>query len=357
MEHPQVDVAIIGAGKLGHSLQKINAPRGTLKTVINLGLAGIVFARFYLDTHPECRLTILEKDRCIGGVWSAGMECSTTVTVLLTSLTSFGLVARVFDAFWVQSPLRMTSFSDVALQLPKDAPKLYDTFEAKYVTQYLEDYVDSHVYNGSSLRSRIHLNAEVRAVEKIGNEWVLQVGGAMRQSLRCVKLAVASGLTSSPNMPNFPRSHDWMAPKLHHRDFGVHSKKILATSSAYKNITVLGGGKSAADMVYASVKARKNVNWIVRKTGEGPGIFMNPAATGRYRNNAEAGATQKAATLNPSGFHPMPEWAQMLHQSVSERTTLDSQLFASDRRYKLWANYRGREGALPGFRELEPKAS
>ena len=40
-----------------------------------LGLAGIVFARFYLDTHPECRLTILEKDGCIGGVWSAGMQC------------------------------------------------------------------------------------------------------------------------------------------------------------------------------------------------------------------------------------------------------------------------------------------
>ena len=277
--------------------------------------------------------------------------------MLLTLLTSFGLVARVFDAFWVQSPLRMTSFSDVALQVPKDAPKLYDTFEAKYVTQYLEDYVDSHVYNGSSLRSRIHLNAEVRAVEKVGNGWILQVGGAMPQSLRCIKLAVASGLTSSPNMPDFPRSHDWMAPILHHRDFGVHSKTILATSSAYQNITVLGGGKSAADMVYASVKARKNVNWIVRKTGEGPGIFMNPAATGRYRNNAEAGATQKATTLNPSGFHPMPEWAQMLHQSVSEKTNLDSQLFASDRRYKLWANYRGREGALPGFRELEPKAS
>lgn len=73
MEHPEVDVAIIGAGKLGRSLQKINAPLGTLKTVINLGLAGIVFARFYLDTHPECRLTIFEKDGCIGGVWSAGM--------------------------------------------------------------------------------------------------------------------------------------------------------------------------------------------------------------------------------------------------------------------------------------------
>lgn len=74
MEHPEVDVAIIGAGKSYRSLQEFNARQGMLKTVINsLGLAGIALARFYLDTHPECRLTIFEKDGCIGGVWSAGM--------------------------------------------------------------------------------------------------------------------------------------------------------------------------------------------------------------------------------------------------------------------------------------------
>ena len=251
----------------------------------------------------------------------------------------------------------MTSFSDVVLEVPRDAPKLHDTFEAKYVTQYLEEYVDSHVYNGTSLRSRIRLNAEVRSVEKIDSGWILQLNGVVPLKIRCVKLAVASGLTSLPVLPNFHRSRDWAVPMLHHRDFGAQSKAILAASSAQKNITVLGGGKSAADMVYGAIKAGKNVNWIIRKTGEGPGIFMNPAPTGRYKNNAEAGATQKATILNPSGFRPMIEWAQMLHQSVAERENLDSKLFAADRRYKAWANYKGREGALPGFGELEPKAS
>ena len=251
----------------------------------------------------------------------------------------------------------MTSFSDVVLEVPKDAPKVHDTFEAKYVTQYLEEYVDSHVYNGTSLRNRIRLNEEVRSVEKIDNGWILHLNGVVPLKLRCIKLAVASGLTSLPVLPKFHGSHDWAVPMLHHRDFGVHSKAILAASSAHKNITVLGGGKSAADMVYGAIKAGKNVNWIVRKTGEGPGIFMNPAPTGRYKNNAEAGATQKATILNPSGFRPMIEWAQMLHQSVAERENLDSKLFAADRRYKAWVNYRGREGALPGFSDLEPKAS
>ena len=251
----------------------------------------------------------------------------------------------------------MTSFSDVVLQVPEGAPKLHDTFEAKYVTQYLEEYIDDHVYNGTSLRSRIRLNAEVHSIEKIGGAWILQVGGVVTSSIQCTKLAVASGLTSLPVLPKLPHSHDWMTPILHHRDFGVHSKAILESSSAYKNITVLGGGKSAADMVYGSIKAGKKVNWIVRKSGEGPGIFMNPATSGRYRNNAEAGSTQEATVLNPSGFRPMLDWAQKLHQSVSERQDLDSKLLASDRRYKAWANYEGREGAQPGFRELEPKAS
>lgn len=74
-------------------------------------------------------------------------------------------------------------------------------------------------------------------------------------------------------------------------------------------------------------------------------------------NNAEAGETQKATILNPSGFRSIPKWAQELHHSVLERENLDSNLFAPDRCYNAWANYRGSEGALPGFRELEPKAS
>jgi dimethylaniline monooxygenase (N-oxide forming) len=263
---------------------------------------------------------------------------------------------RVFEAFWVQSPLRMTSFADVALELPDDAPRTHDTFEAKYVTQYLEEYVDRHVYNGASLRSRIRVNADVRSVEKHGDGWLLHVDGTEPQSLYCKKLAVASGTTSLPNMPTFPRSPQWKVPMMHHRDLGAH-EKILDPESVYRNITVLGGGKSAADMVYGALKTGKNVNWIIRTSGEGPGIFMNPAANGRYRHAAEAGATQKAAALSPSNFHTLSAPAVSLHQTESERASLEEKLYAADNRFKAWANYRGREGALPGFRDLEPKAS
>lgn len=251
----------------------------------------------------------------------------------------------------------MSSFSDVPLEIPEDAPTVHDTFESKYVTRYLEEYVDSHFYNGTPLRSRIRLNAEVRSVEKLTSGWILYVGDATGQQIRCSKLAVAAGLTSLPTMPSFPRSPDWVAPIVHHRDFGMHSDTILAPTSDYKNVSVLGGGKSAADLVYASAKAGKSVNWIIRTTGEGPGIFMDPTGRGRYRNAVEEGATQKSTMLSPSSFRPLPQWAQSLHQSVSERATLLEKLYAADNRYKARANYRTRKGALPGFCDLEPSAS
>ena len=251
----------------------------------------------------------------------------------------------------------MTSLSDMALTLPESAPRSHDTFPAEYVTRYLEEYVDGHVYEDRPLRDRIWLGTEVTSAEKSNSGWLLRVEGASNQTIRCCRLAVASGLTSLPIMPEFCRNSHSMVPVLHHRDFGAHYRAILAESSTFEHFTVLGGGKSAADMVYASVKAGKDVSWVIRKSGEGPGIFMNPAATGRYRNAAEVGFTQTATTLNPSGFHPMLPSAQALHQSISGRATLYEKLFAADRRYKAWANYKARDGALPGFHELEPSAS
>ena len=244
------------------------------------------------------------------------------------------------------------------MQLPDSAPKPYDTFEARYLTQYLEKYIDDHIYQDKPLRNRIWLNHEVVGIEKTGGgRWSLRIGRDACQTLECSKLAVASGLTSLPNMPTFPLDAHWRAPILHHRDFGSHSKSILAANSPYKHVTVLGGGKSAADLVYAALKAGKNVNWVIRGSGEGPGIFVNPATSGRYRNAAEKMFTQNGVALNPSCFRPLLPWARALHQSPSDRELLGSKLSASDRHFKDSVNYRHREDALECFRELEPDAT
>ena len=265
--------------------------------------------------------------------------------------------ARVFDGFWAQSPVRMTSFSDVTLTIPEDAPQNHDTFPARIVSKYLEDYIDSHSYSGLTIRDRIRLNTEVTKVERNSNGWKIHTAGAKAQILQCSKLAVATGLTSVGMMPNFFYDPHRELPVIHHKEFGARSEAILAPSSAYKHITVIGGGKSAADLVFACAKAGKNVNWVIRKNGEGPGIFMNPSKVGRYKNKVEAGATQTANSMLPSGFHPMPPGPRELHRTPEKRPQLEEKLFAMDRNFKAWPNYRGREGARPSFRELETNAS
>jgi len=107
-------------------------------------LSGIALARFYLDVHPSSRVVIIEKESEIGGTWS---KCRYLLHHIRGSANQDLLaIARTFDTFWTQSPMRMTTFSDIPLTLAKDAAKRYDTFPAIYVSQYLEDYLENHVY-------------------------------------------------------------------------------------------------------------------------------------------------------------------------------------------------------------------
>jgi len=41
--------------------------------IIGAGISGIASARFFLDIHPKCRLIVIERDKTVGGTWSAGV--------------------------------------------------------------------------------------------------------------------------------------------------------------------------------------------------------------------------------------------------------------------------------------------
>jgi dimethylaniline monooxygenase (N-oxide forming) len=260
----------------------------------------------------------------------------------------------VFDTFWTQSPSRTTAFADAPLELPEGATKIYDTFAAKYVNQYIDGYVKGHVYEAKSLLDRVRLSTEVLKIRKEPHGWVLGLKGSSEYELSCSRLAIASGLTSRPNMPKFPTDPQWTAPILHHRDFGLQSKTMLLPDSPYTHCTIIGGGKSAADMVYACGKANKQVNWIVRRSGDGAGYFLHSKPVGRYRNGAEASLTVNATKFNPSPFKAMLPDLLSMHSSVEGRKALNSRFSAMDQGFKAWANYQGRENALENFRQLEP---
>ena len=253
----------------------------------------------------------------------------------------------------------MVGFSDVPITYPPDAPSYYGCIEAKYVSKYLEEYLDNHVYMGSALRSRVHFGHRVEKVEKIDGLWTVSTRNprSSQQSFRSFKIVVATGLTSLPQTPTLLlRQKEFKGHICHHKCFGEASKSLLNTPDC-KNVVVLGGGKSATDMVYESVKRGKTVNWIIRKNGEGPALFFTAPGGGRYENSTEKGATRLNACFSPSSFMPNLWLARLIHSTDKGRDYLSRKSQEGDKSYRDAAAYRDRKGALPSFKNLETTTS
>ncbi|PQE07410.1 flavin-binding monooxygenase protein [Rutstroemia sp. NJR-2017a WRK4] len=248
----------------------------------------------------------------------------------------------------------MTGFSDMPITLPEDTELYHDTFETKYVTSYLEEYVDNHIYNGKSLRDRIIFGYQVQGLEKSDGVWNLRGGTNEAKVICTARLVVASGYNSIPYLPDFLNQYQFQGPIVHQKEFGLISKTALAADSAYTSITVIGGGKSAADMVYDCVKTGKKVYWIVRKTGEGPAAFAGAQSRGQYKNGAEMSATRFFAGLSPSCFTPKSWWTRTIHQSSLGNNMTTKIWKGADKAAANLASFYSRDGALPGFENLKP---
>ena len=267
----------------------------------HLGISGIAAARFYLEVHSECRLIILEKDVCLGGVWNS---------------------RRAYEGFWTQWTVGTAEFSDLPMPRPPESDTYYDFFKAKYTTQYLEDYVDRRNFAGLTLRERIRFDSHVHKVVKVDGKWAVSVKDKTGDTyiIRSTKLIVASGLTSRQYVPCLSGSEKFDRPIIHQENFGQSS---ILSSPNVQRVTVLGGAKSSADMVYASVKAGKKVSWIIRESGTGPAFFLSPKGKGPYKNAFELGSIRAASTLSPSFLVPRSWWTRFLHESMLGRKIVE----------------------------------
>ena len=252
--------------------------------------------------HPECGLVILEKDTCLGGVWNS---------------------RRAYEGFWTQWTVGSAEFSDIPMPRPPENDTYYDFFKAKYTTQYLEDYVDRRTFAGRTLRDRIRFNSHVYRVVKVDGKWVVSVKDKTGHTYttHSPKLIVASGLTSTQNMPCLSGKKKFDRPIIHQENFGGQWSTL--SSPNIQHITVLGGAKSSADMVYASVKAGKKVSWIIREPGTGPAFFLSPKGKGPYKNAAELGSIRVASTLSPSFLAPQTWWTRFLHETALGRKIVE----------------------------------
>lgn len=227
----------------------------------------------------------------------------------------------------------------------------YDCFKAKYTTEYLEKYVDENKHGGRSLRDRIQFGVNVLKVEKSQGGWLLSCVNAEGSPIKVFaeKLMVANGQCSLPNMPDLPGREKFDGKIVHSEAFG--ETKILANKDI-DHISVIGGGKSAADMVYEAVKAGKTVSWIIRTSGTGPAFFAPLDEKTPWDNVVEASHTRIMSWLMPCVFNPESLWTWFLHRTMIGISIVNAIFSSVDKRMRIKADYKGRE-STKGFEKLE----
>lgn len=242
------------------------------------------------------------------------------------------------------------------MERPPAEDCMYDLFRAKYTTKYLEDYVDKMSHCGQALRDRIQFNTHVESIKKVDGQWKFMCIDTITKSQRTIfssRVMIANGQASIPNTPNFPGQEHFHGKIIHSRDFG---QSDIIQSKSIQHVSVIGAGKSAADMVYEAVKAGKTVSWIIRETGNGslgPAAFAPISLPTPYKNAGEAAQTRIMASLQPSYLIPYRSWWSWFLHSTTLGAKLVSRIFSAlDKTVRNYAGYRDRESDK-GFEKLE----
>jgi dimethylaniline monooxygenase (N-oxide forming) len=242
------------------------------------------------------------------------------------------------------------------MERPPEEDCMNDLFRAKYTTKYLDEYVDAKRHSGLSLRERIKFNMDVLSISKVNAKWKIHCADTLNRStetLLASKIMIANGQSSTPNMPNFQGREGFRGSVIHSIDFGTST---VIKDAAVQHVAVLGAGKSAADMVYESVKAGKTVHWIIRESGSGglgPAAFAPIDLPTPYKNGVEASQARIMASLQPCFLIPdLSWWTRFLH-STNVGAALVAKIFAAlDNTVRKYAGYRSRPSDK-GFEMLE----
>ena len=136
-----------------------------------------------------------------------------------------------------------------------------------------------------------------KKVERNGTGWKVLVyptgqPKAPLEVLTCDKLIMATGVTSVPNVPDFNLS-SYEGFSFHSVEMGRRNEELTADS--VKHVTVVGGHKSALEVVGTCALAGKEVEWLMRADGGGP-TWLMPS------RNPDGNSLAKMSTVRAMGF-------------------------------------------------------
>ncbi|KAK6434044.1 hypothetical protein LTR95_009774 [Oleoguttula sp. CCFEE 5521] len=306
--------------------------------VVGAGIYGLCAASIYLSLYPDANIRVLEAGSDVGGVWSS---------------------ERSYPGFWSQSGTRVAGFHDLPMKAPPPEQSYKCAQDSKLVSKYLEDYASVR-----GLRERCVFNCSVDSITKDDSLW--QIGGRTNghESLcRATKLVIATGLFTQPRVPRFSGREVFKGPILHQKNWG--SSRIFTpeepSQASHTHITVLGGSKSAADIVYTAAIDKhhpRTVNWLIRDTGPGALSLLPAQGLGKYEHITELGTTRIISALSfANPWLPEDWWSWFLHKTRVGERLMDFIWNKQLDDATASAKYDSRAGALQGFRDLKSDAS
>jgi dimethylaniline monooxygenase (N-oxide forming) len=226
--------------------------------IIGAGWQGLAAARAYLQLKPSVNLTVIDADNSIGGVWSND---------------------RIYPGLIADSPVGCYEFSDMGMDEDPEL-NMWEKIPAVKVNEYLQKFarrfhIEEHVRLNTRVLSAVH---EDNGPDK-PKTWSLEVQekGKENEVVKCDKLVVASGPSSDPRMPNLDTSK-FEGIKFHSLYLGARHNEL--TAEGVEHVTVVGGNKSAAEVVSLCASVGKKVTWLIREGGAGPGMLIQVTAVG-----------------------------------------------------------------------------
>lgn len=133
--------------------------------------------------------------------------------------------------------------------------------------RYLTDF--SRTYG---IYDRLQFQTTVELVEPTLTGWRLTVKTPQgERQIETTKIILATGLTSTPNMPEYKGSENFGKPLFHAKDFCQRAPEL----EGLKNVIVVGGAKSAYDVAYAMVEGGAEVDLIIKPESTGP-VWIAP---------------------------------------------------------------------------------
>ncbi|KFA79352.1 hypothetical protein S40288_03559 [Stachybotrys chartarum IBT 40288] len=241
--------------------------------VVGTGWYGLAAAKAYLQMHPTEKMLVLESAESCGGTWSKN---------------------RLYPGLKSNNMVDTYEYPDFPMLEKVYGVKPNNHIPGTVLHRYLTDF--AHQFG---IYSRIKFHHRLEVVEpNASGGWDLTVEspeGLLK--IQTAKLILATGLTSTPNMPKYKGQETFGAPIFHAKDFCQKAP----TLKNIKTATVVGGAKSAYDVAYAFVEDGASVDLVVRPNGHGP-VWIAPPFVTPFRTRLDKLLNRRMMTW----FAPCP---------------------------------------------------